>query len=63
MVKLYRSRKDRKVAGICGGLEPVLGLDSTIIRLLVVLIGLATAVFPVLFTYIIGWIIIPESPE
>ncbi|MGD9487263.1 MAG: PspC domain-containing protein [Calditrichaceae bacterium] len=63
MEKLYRSKKDRKIAGICGGLETLMGVDSTIIRLLAILIGIVTGIFPVLITYIIGWIIIPESPE
>lgn len=57
--RLYRSRQDAKIAGICGGLGRYLGIDSTWIRLAVVLIGILTAIAPMVATYIVGWIIIP----
>lgn len=63
MKKLYLSKKDKMIAGICGGLGEMLDIDSTIIRLGFVFIGIATAIFPLLIMYIIGWIIIPENPE
>ena len=37
--KLYRSRKDRMLFGVCGGLGKYLGVDSTIIRIIFVLLG------------------------
>jgi phage shock protein C len=60
--KLYRSRTDRKVAGICGGLGEVYNLDPTLIRLGLVFLGLATAIMPLLVAYILGIIIIPQGP-
>jgi phage shock protein C len=60
--KLYRSRTDRKVAGICGGLGEVYNLDPTLIRLGLVFLGLATAILPLLVAYILGIIIIPQGP-
>jgi phage shock protein C len=62
MKKLYLSKNDRMIAGICGGLGEMLDMDPTIIRLGFVFIGIATAIFPLLIMYIIGWIIIPENP-
>lgn len=63
MKRIYRSRKDKKIAGICGGLGEMLSIDPTLIRLALVFIGIATALIPTIVTYIVGWIIIPVSPE
>ncbi|NIN69071.1 MAG: PspC domain-containing protein [Anaerolineae bacterium] len=59
MKKLYRSREDRMVAGICGGIGEAYEIDPTLVRLGVVFLGLATGVMPVLVAYIIGMFIIP----
>lgn len=59
--KLYRSKKDKMVAGICGGIGEYFDVDSTLVRLLtVIFVLLGGAGFVV---YIIGWIIIPQTPE
>lgn len=63
MKKLYLSSKDKKLAGICGGLGELLDFDPTIIRLAFVFFGMISGVFPLLIAYIIGWIIIPIKPE
>jgi phage shock protein PspC (stress-responsive transcriptional regulator) len=62
MKRLYRSRNDKKIAGICGGLGEYLGVDPTVVRLVAVFAGLATAVFPFIVGYIIAWILVPEAP-
>ena len=57
--KLYRSRTERSIAGICGGLAEYFDSDPTMIRLLMLLIlfgGLS------IWAYIILWIVIPEQP-
>jgi len=51
------------VAGICGGLGDMFSIDPTLVRLAFVFLCLATALFPILIAYIIGWIIIPPSSE
>jgi len=59
--KLYRSEKDSMIAGVCGGIAEYFDVDSTLVRLLtvlVVLLGGAGFVF-----YILAWIIIPKTPE
>lgn len=63
MKKLYRSNKDKMIAGICGGLGEMFEIDSTLLRLTLVFIGLVTGVLPFIIAYIIGWIIIPINPE
>lgn len=57
---LYRSRKDRMIAGVCGGLASYIGIDPTLVRLLFVL-GLF-AVGGTFFAYIVMMIVIPEEP-
>ena len=59
--KLHRSRKDRMIAGICGGLGEMFFIHPTLIRLIAALIGLFT-VGTAILVYILGWIIIPEAP-
>jgi len=59
--KLYRSRIDRKLGGVCGGLGEYFEIDPTIVRLLWIL-----SIFwggAGLIAYIIALIIIPNNPE
>lgn len=59
--KLYKSNTDKKVCGVCGGLAKFLGVDSTIIRLILVL-----AVFFAgcgILAYIIAALVIPDEPN
>ncbi len=58
---LTRSRSDRMFAGVCGGLGKWMGLDSTLVRVLYVLISLLSAAFPGLLIYIILWLVVPEG--
>jgi len=62
MRRLYRDRWDRKIAGVCGGLGQYLEIDSTIIRLLVVILCIFTAVLPMLILYILAWMLISLGP-
>ncbi len=59
--KLHRSRTDRMIAGICGGIGEMFSVDPTLIRLVFALIALFTLGTAIL-VYILGWIIIPEAP-
>jgi phage shock protein PspC (stress-responsive transcriptional regulator) len=63
MKRLYRSVKDKKIAGICSGLGQYFSIDPTIIRLIFVLLAFITAIIPFLIIYFIGMIIIPINPE
>lgn len=58
--KLYRSRKNRMIAGVCGGLAEYFNVDPTIIRLLWVLFVLGGGSGGL--AYLVAWIIIPEEP-
>lgn len=57
--KLYRSRKNSMIAGVCGGLAEYLGMDPTMMRLLYVIISLFSAAFPGVIAYIIAVFIVP----
>ena len=61
MKKLYRSRTNRKIAGVCGGLGEYFGIDPTLIRLAVVFFALWWG--GGLLAYLIAWFVIPEEPE
>jgi phage shock protein C len=59
--KLQRSRTDRMIAGVCGGLGQYLGVDSTIVRIVAVVLALSPG--PGLLIYILLAVIMPEEPE
>ena len=60
MKKLYRSVENRMIGGVCGGIGEYFDIDPTLVRLLTVAFVLAGG--SGLIGYIIGWIIIPETP-
>lgn len=60
--RLYRSRTDRMLSGVCGGFADYFGIDPTLIRLGVAALILITGIFPGVVFYIICAIIIPEGP-
>ncbi len=59
--KLYRSKTDRRLVGICGGLGKYFRIDSNIIRLIFVVLLFVTGFFPMAVVYIIAIGIIPED--
>ncbi len=60
MKRLYRSKKNRIIAGVCGGIGEYFDIDPVLIRLLWVLFAFAGMGFGIL-VYIAAWIIIPEE--
>lgn len=60
MKRLYRSRTDKKIAGVCGGLAKYFDIDPIIIRL-IWLFSIFCGGTGVLL-YIIAWIVIPLEP-
>jgi phage shock protein C len=61
MKRLTLSQSDKKIAGVCGGLGEYFDLDPTIVRLTVVVLGLITAVIPMVIGYLIAWMVIPHK--
>lgn len=60
--RLYRSQKDKVIAGVCGGVAEYFNIDPVIIRVITVLLLLPGGL-PGIVPYIIMWIIIPKKPE
>lgn len=60
--RLYKSRSEKMIAGVLGGIAEYFNIDPTLVRLGYVLLTLFSAAFPGLIGYIIMWIVIPESP-
>ncbi|MFP4020172.1 MAG: PspC domain-containing protein [Halanaerobium sp.] len=61
MKKIYRSRKNKRVGGVCGGIAEYFGWDPTLVRLgAVILIFIWGAG---ILAYIAAWAIIPERPS
>lgn len=58
---LRRSRDERMVAGVIGGLSAYWDKDPTTLRVLYVLLSILSAAFPGILVYIILWVIIPEE--
>jgi len=59
--KLYRSRTDARLAGVCGGLGEFLGLDPTVVRLVFVLLAMLGG--HGILIYLIMWLVMPPAPE
>lgn len=58
--KLYLSDKDRKIAGVCGGLADYFGIDPTIVRILwalAVMVSYGTG----FILYLVFWLIVPRE--
>ena len=60
--KLYRSKTDKKIAGVCGGMAKYLNIDNTVIRLIWAVVALCT-VGTALLAYLICALVIPEEPD
>jgi len=50
------------IAGVCGGIARWLGWDPTMVRLLYVVLSLASAAFPGLLIYLLLWVLMPRDP-
>jgi len=61
--KLARSRKDRMIGGVCGGIAEYFGWPSWMVRFAYVLISLLSAAFPGILIYILLWFLMPEKQE
>ena len=58
--RLYRSRKDRKLAGVCGGVGEYLNVDPTVVRVLFVVLAVLGGAG--LLIYLAMWLLVPEEP-
>ena len=60
---LVRSRRNRMIAGVCGGIAQSLGWDPTLVRILYVLVSVISAAFPGILVYVVLWLIMPQASD
>jgi phage shock protein C len=58
---LRRSRTNRQIAGVVGGLAEYLGVDPTLLRVIYVVGSIVSAAFPGVLVYLLLWLLIPEA--
>lgn len=58
---LRRSRTNRMVAGVMGGIAEYLGVDATLVRVIFVVGSVLSAAFPGTLVYLILWLVLPEQ--
>ncbi|WP_424769380.1 PspC domain-containing protein [Paenibacillus sp. sgz302251] len=59
--KLYRSSRDKKLFGLCGGLAEMLNVDATLLRILLVVVTIFTS-GAVILIYLIAGLVVPKEP-
>ena len=60
---LKRSRDQRIIAGVCGGIAEWLGWSPGLVRLLYVLVSVLSVAFPGILAYLVLWILMPERED
>jgi phage shock protein C len=60
---LTRSRRNRMIAGVCGGIAQSLGWDPTVFRLLYVLVSVISVAFPGILVYLVLWVVMPQASD
>ncbi|MDQ3697880.1 MAG: PspC domain-containing protein [Gemmatimonadota bacterium] len=58
---LRRSRGNRMIAGVIGGLAEHFGWDATLLRAIYVIVSILSAAFPGTIVYLVLWLVIPEE--
>ena len=59
--RVYRSKKNKVLAGVCGGIAEYFDVDPVLVRLLLVLLVLMG--FAGIILYLVAWLIMPENPN
>ena len=59
--RLTRSKSERMLLGVCGGIAAWLGWDPTIVRVAYVLVSICSAAFPGIFVYLILALVMPPG--
>ncbi len=59
--RLSRSMNDRVLAGVIGGIARRFGWNSTLLRVIFVVLSVASAAFPGILVYLVLWLLLPEG--
>jgi phage shock protein C len=60
---LRRSRTNRQIAGVVGGLAEYARIDPTLLRVIYVVGSIVSAAFPGILVYVLLWLLIPEAED
>jgi phage shock protein PspC (stress-responsive transcriptional regulator) len=58
---LRRSRSNRMIAGVVGGLAEHFGLNPTVLRIVYVLVSILSAAVPGIIVYLVLWLLVPQE--
>jgi phage shock protein C len=61
--RLMRSSTDKKIGGVCGGLAEYFDADAGVIRILVVLLAIASGFVFGSVAYVVAWVVLPLAPK
>ena len=61
MKRVYRSKTDKMIFGVCGGIGEAYDIDPTFIWIIVVFLALSTGLLPMIVTYIVARFIMPPA--
>lgn len=60
---LYRSRNEKIIAGVCGGIAEWLGWNPGTVRIAYVILSILSVGFPGTIAYVILWLVMPKEPR
>ena len=60
--RLYRSRNEGRLAGVCAGLGRYFYVDPVVVRLMWIAVTFITGFIPGILAYLVAWLIVPEEP-
>lgn len=60
---LYRSRNERMLGGVCGGMAEALGWPASRVRIIYVLLSVLSVAFPGILVYLVLWLLVPNEPR
>jgi len=60
--RLMRSVTDRKIVGVCGGVADYLDMDSSVVRIIWVLLAIFPIPLSAVLGYLVAWLVMPEAP-
>ena len=60
---LRRSKTNRLIAGVVGGLAEYFSMDPTLLRVIYVVGSIVSAAFPGILVYVLLWLLIPEAED
>jgi phage shock protein PspC (stress-responsive transcriptional regulator) len=61
--RLYRSRSDRKFAGVLGGVAEYFGFDPSWVRIGYTIVMILTGIVPLAFLYLVMAFVVPRAPK